>query len=62
MIIHLKENIDANKVEELAAQSKSIALKTGDYSRLITSSSIKELPSFLDNYTENSLLWIQISN
>ena len=52
MIIHLKENIDANKVEELAAQSKSIALKTGDYTRLITSSSIKELPSFLDNYTD----------
>ena len=52
MIIHLKENIDANKVEELAAQSKSIALKTGSYTRLITSSSIKELPSFLDDYTD----------
>ena len=52
MIIHLKENIDANKVEELAVQSKSIALKTGSYTRLITSSSIKELPSFLDDYTD----------
>ena len=52
MIIHLKENIDANKVEELAVQSKSIALKTVSYTRLITSSSIKELPSFLDDYTD----------
>ena len=52
MIIHLKENVDANKIEELAAQSKSIALKTNNYTRLITSSSVKELPSYLDDYTD----------
>lgn len=53
MIIHLKENLDANKVQELAEQSKSIALKTdSSYTRLITSSSIKELPPFLADYTD----------
>ena len=52
MIIHLKDNLDSAKVEELAAKSKSIALKTGEYTRLITSSSVKELPSFLADYTD----------
>ncbi len=52
MIIHLKDNLDSAKVEELAAQSNSIALKTGEYTRLITSSSVKELPSFLADYTD----------
>jgi 3-deoxy-7-phosphoheptulonate synthase len=51
MIIHLKENIDTSKIEELAVKSSSIALKSGNYTRLITSSSIKELPSYLEDFT-----------
>ena len=52
MIIHLKENIDASKLEELASKSESIILKSGNFPRLITSSKIQELPSYMDDYTD----------
>ena len=52
MIIHLKENIENSKLEELATKSESIILKSSNFSRLITSSKIQELPSYMDEYTD----------
>ena len=53
MIIHLKENIDRNKVEELAIKSESIVLETGDFPRLITPFKTQELPSYFDSYVDD---------
>lgn len=53
MIIHLKENIDSEKLEELASKSESIILETGDSPRLITPFKTQELPSYFDNYTDD---------
>ncbi len=52
MIIHLKENLDSNKIAELAADAKAFHIYDGFKNVLINSSSVKELPAGLEPYTE----------
>lgn len=53
MIIHLKENVARTKLDELAKQSESIVLETGEFPVLITPSKLKELPSGFEEYTSD---------
>ena len=52
MIIHLKENIDRTKIEELALKSESILLESCNSSRLITPFKTQALPAYLEGYTD----------
>jgi 3-deoxy-7-phosphoheptulonate synthase len=53
MIIHLKENIDQTKLEELATKSEAVVLKSGSFHKLITSFKTQELPSYFEDYTHS---------
>jgi len=52
MIIHLKDNINLDKAQELAKKHAAILLQYQERNVLVNSSSIKELPTDLSDYTE----------
>lgn len=52
MIIHLKKDISELNAQNLAKQSKSVLIKKTDYFALVTSSSLKELPEYLEAFTD----------
>ncbi len=51
MIINLKNNIEESKAQELAVQAEAFCIFDGAKYVLINSSSVKELPQFLEGYT-----------
>lgn len=54
MIIHLKNETSKEKANELGVQSQSIVLHQNNAYVLITPSSLKEVPDYLQSYTEQS--------
>lgn len=52
MIIHLRNNIDDQKAQEIAAANKAIFYKKDGQYILITASSLRELPAGMEPYVE----------
>jgi 3-deoxy-7-phosphoheptulonate synthase len=56
MIIELKKTVSALEVPKIAEKHKAFSIKYKDKDYLITSSSVKQLPSELEDITENN--WV----
>lgn len=56
MILHLKQNLSQNQMQEIAGKLDAFHIYSGDRDVLITSCSMKEIPSFIEEYVDKS--WV----
>lgn len=57
MIIKLKPGIEPKKIKEIAEQIKAFSINFKEEDILISSSSMKELPKLLENYTKDFIVF-----
>lgn len=56
MILHLKQNLSQNQMQEIAGKLDAFHIYSGDRDVLITSCSMKEIPSSIEEYVDKS--WV----
>lgn len=56
MILHLKQNLSQNQMQEIAGKLNAFHIHSGDRDVLITSCSMKEIPSSIEEYVDKS--WV----